>query len=106
LKVAREENLMRRTLITLSLLIISTFFTACGGGTTSISNANSGNASSTMGASNSGAGGAAGSGPQNQGIGGTSESNSSVVNGNTYTVPPGFNSNGDRGSASNVSHKP
>jgi hypothetical protein len=78
---------MRRTLIILSLLLVSILLNACGGGTTSVSNA-------------------AGSGPQNQGIGGTSESNSSVVNGNTYTVPPGFNSNGDRGSASNVSTKP
>jgi hypothetical protein len=100
---------MRRTLMIVSLLLVSTLFMACGERSTTVTNANASQntGSSTMGTSgNSGAGGEAGSGPQNQGIGGTSESNSSVVNGNTYTVPPGFNKNGDRGSASNVSNKP
>ncbi len=97
---------MRRTLMTLSLLLVSCLFISCGERTTTVSNANASGGSSTTGASNSGQGAAAGSGPQNQGIGGTSGSNSSVVNGNTYTVPPGFNNNGDRGSASNVSNKP
>lgn len=101
---------MRRTLMILSVLLVSNFFMACGERSTTITNANantSAGATTTTGASgNSGAGGAVGSGPQNQGIGGTSESNSSVVNGNTYTVPQGFNNNGDRGSASNVSNKP
>jgi hypothetical protein len=99
---------MRRTLMTLSLLLVSCLFISCGERSTTVSNAsaNASGGSSATGASNSGQGAAAGSGPQNQGIGGTSESNSSVVNGNTYTVPPGFNNNGDRGSASNVSNKP
>jgi hypothetical protein len=100
---------MRRTLIILSLLLISIFFMACGERSTTVTNAgaNQSAGSNTTGASgNSGTAESAGSGPQNQGIGGTSESNSSVVNGNTYTVPPGFNNNGDRGSASNVSTKP
>ena len=100
---------MRRTLMILSLLLVSCLFTSCGERGTTVSNANanaSGGSSTTTGTSNGGQSGSAGSGPQNQGIGGTSGSNSSVVNGNTYTVPPGFNNNGDRGSASNVSNKP
>ncbi|MBA2735091.1 MAG: hypothetical protein H0U54_19785 [Acidobacteria bacterium] len=100
---------MRRTLMTLSLLLVACLFIACGERSTTVTNAsaNSSSGASTTGAStNGGQGGSAGSGPQNQGIGGTSGSNSSVVNGNTYTVPPGFNNNGDRGSASNVSNKP
>lgn len=100
---------MRRTLMILSLLLVSTFFIACGERSTTVTNANANQSagSSTTGASNSGGGGSSpGIGPENQGIGGTSESNSSVVNGNTYTVPPGFNKNGDRGSASNVSNQP
>ena len=99
---------MRRTLIILSLLFVSVLGLACGEKNTAVTNANA-NASagsSATGASNTGTGAGAGIGPENQGIGGTSESNSSVVNGNTYTVPPGFNKNGDRGSASNVSNKP
>jgi hypothetical protein len=100
---------MRRTLMILSLLLISTFFMACGERSTTVTNAsaNQSAGSNTTGAGgNNSAGGSAGIGPENQGIGGTSESNSSVVNGNTYTVPPGFNNNGDRGSASNVSTRP
>jgi hypothetical protein len=100
---------MRRTLLILSLLLVSLFFMACGERNTSVTNANANTSAggNTTGASgNSGAG--AGIGPENQGIGGTSESNSSPVNGNTYTVPPGFNNNGDRGSATSVgnSNKP
>ena len=100
---------MRRTLLILALLLVSLFFIACGERNTSVTNANANTSAdgSTGGASgNSGAG--AGIGPENQGIGGTSESNSSPVNGNTYTVPPGFNKNGDRGSATSVgnSNKP
>ncbi|MDT4895807.1 MAG: hypothetical protein QOH25_884 [Acidobacteriota bacterium] len=100
---------MRRTLLILSLLLVSLFFIACGEKNTSVTNAN---ANISTGASTGGAsgnsGGSAGIGPENQGIGGTSESNSSPVNGNTYTVPPGFNKNGDRGSATSVgnSNKP
>ena len=101
---------MRRTLLILSLLLISLFFIACGERNTSVTNANANTGASTTGTGgNSGStGGSEGIGPKNQGIGGTSESNSSVVNGNTYTVPPGFNKNGDRGSATSVgnSNKP
>jgi hypothetical protein len=94
---------MRRTLLILSLLLVSLFFIACGERNTSVTNANantSAGGSTTGVGSNSGAG--AGIGPENQGIGGTSESNSSPASGNTYTVPPGFNKNGDRGSATSV----
>lgn len=100
---------MRRTLTILSLLLVSSFFIACGERSTTVTNANANQSAGpgTTGASgNSGAGGSAGIGPENQGIGGTGEGNTNAVNGNTYTVPPGFNKNGDRGSASNVSNKP
>ncbi|HUQ34619.1 MAG TPA: hypothetical protein VM095_21045 [Pyrinomonadaceae bacterium] len=104
---------MRRTILILSLLTITLFFMACGEKSTTVTNANASAGGSTTGASgNSGttsggtSGETAGSGPQNQGIGGTSEGNTNSVNGNTYTVPPGFNKNGDRGSASNVSKTP
>ena len=95
---------MRRTLMILSLLFVSTFFTGCGERATTITNANaqSNATGTTTGVSNQEA--TEGSGPQNQGIGGnTSEG---VVNGNTYTVPPGFNKNGDRGSATLSSNTP
>lgn len=99
---------MRRTLLILSLLLVTLFFTACGEKSTTVTNANAAAGSNSTGMSgNSGAGGGtAGSGPQNQGIGGTTEGSANAVNGNTYTVPPGFNKNGDRGSASNVSKTP
>lgn len=95
---------MRRTVTILSLLLLNVFCLACGERNTSVTNANanSTSADSTRAGGNTGAGGSAGIGPENQGIGGTSESNSTPVNGNTYTVPPGFNKNGDRGSASSV----
>ena len=101
---------MRRTILILSTLLITLFFTACGEKSTTVTNANavgsttstSGNSGTTGGAT----GGTAGIGPENQGIGGTGEGNTNTVNGNTYTVPPGFNKNGDRGSASNVSKTP
>jgi len=92
------------------LLIVALLFTACGERSTTVTNANANTGASTGGVTgttgNTGAG--AGIGPENQGIGGTSESNTSPVNGNTYTVPPGFNKNGDRGSATSVgnSNKP
>ena len=100
---------MRRTVTILSLLLVSACCFACGERSTSVTNANAntGVGTSATGTSgNSGSGANAGIGPENQGIGGTSESNSTPVNGNTYTVPPGFNKNGDRGSASNVSNTP
>jgi hypothetical protein len=98
---------MRRTVMILSLLLVSSLFMACGERSTTTTNANANAGSNTTGASSNGStSGSAGVGPENQGIGGTSETNSSTVNGNTYTVPPGFNKNGDRGSASNVSNKP
>jgi hypothetical protein len=91
---------MRRTLMILSLLFVSASFIGCGERSTTISNANaqSNATGTTTGVTNQGA--TAGTGPQNQGIGGNT--NEGVVNGNTYTVPPGFNKNGDRGSASSV----
>jgi hypothetical protein len=91
---------MRRTLIILSLLFVSTLFAACGERPTTISNANAqsnATGATTTGMSNQGTGATEGTGPQNQGIGGNT--NEGVVNGNTYTVPPGFNKNGDTGSA-------
>ena len=98
---------MRRTLMILSLLLASNFFIACGERSTTVTNANQSAGSSTTGATgNSGTGASAGIGPENQGIGGTGEGNRNAVNGNTYTAPPGFNKNGDRGSASNVSNTP
>ena len=100
---------MRRTVTILSLLLVAAFCFACGERNTSVSNANSNASGASAGGVSSGnsSGGAnAGIGPENQGIGGTSESNSTPVSGNTYTVPPGFNKNGDRGSASNVSNTP
>ena len=92
---------MRRTLLILSLLAL-TFFVGCGERNTTVSNA-SANSSSNM-TGNQGAGATAGTGPQNQGIGGNT--NGGAVNGNTYTVPPGFSNNGDRGSASGSSNTP
>ncbi|HEY0379278.1 MAG TPA: hypothetical protein VGC87_20345 [Pyrinomonadaceae bacterium] len=94
---------MRRTLTIVSLLLVSSFAFACGERVTTTTNANaqSGNASGTPA---NGTGATAGTGPKTQGIGGASNGN--AVNGNTYTVPPGFNENGDRGSASNVRNTP
>jgi hypothetical protein len=99
---------MRRIPMILALLFVFSLFMACGERSTTVTNANAGAGSSTTGASgnSSGGGGSAGIGPENQGIGGTGEGNTNAVNGNTYTVPPGFNKNGDRGSASNVSKTP
>ena len=100
---------MRRTVTILSLLLVSAFCFACGERNTSVTNANANSSANSSGVSgNTGTGGSAGIGPENQGIGGTGEGNSNAVNGNTYTVPRGFNNNGDRGSASSVgnSNKP
>ena len=101
---------MRRILMITSLLFVTTLGLGCGGDrSTTVPNANAGGSATgagSSGAGNSGAGANAGIGPENQGIGGTSENSSNAVNGNTYTVPPGFNKNGDRGSASNVSNTP
>ena len=100
---------MRRTVMILPLLLVAAFCLACGERNTSVTNAN---ANASMGANatgagtNNGGGGSAGIGPENQGIGGANEGSSNAVNGNTYTVPPGFNKNGDRGSARNVNERP
>ncbi len=91
---------MRRTVTIVSLLLAACFSLACGERSTTTTNAQS-NASGTQGPST---GANAGSGPKTEGIGGASNGN--AVNGNTYTVPPGFNENGDRGSASNVRNTP
>jgi hypothetical protein len=95
---------MRRTLMILSLLFVSTFFIGCGERATTTTNANAGSntTGTTTGVTSTGA--TAGTGPQNQGIGGNT--NEGVVNGNTYTVPPGFNKNGDRGSATRNDNTP
>ena len=94
---------MRRTLMIVSLLTVACLSFACGEKsttTTTATNANSqANASGTR-----GSGETTGTGPKTEGIGGASNGN--AVNGNTYTVPPGFNENGDRGSASNVRNTP
>jgi hypothetical protein len=90
---------MRRTLMIVSLLLAACFSFACGErSTTTATNANA--QSNTAGTQSTGA--TSGSGPKTEGIGGASNGN----DGNTYTVPPGFNENGDRGSASNVRNAP
>ena len=86
---------MRRTLLLPALLTAATFFIGCG-----TTNSTATNANAAANVSNQGTGATAGTGPQNQGIGGNT--NSGAVNSNTYTVPPGFNKNGDRGSASST----
>jgi hypothetical protein len=97
---------MRRTLLIPGVLICATLWTGCTGSTpTTVTNANAvSNSSNTSSMNSSNAGATAGTGPQNQGIGGNT--NNGAVNANTYTVPPGFNKNGDRGSASSVSNTP
>ena len=94
---------MRRTLTIVSLLLVSCLTFACGERVTTTTNANAG-AGNASGTPATGTGATAGTGPQTQGIGGAPNGN--AVNGNTYTVPPGFNENGDRGSASNVRNAP
>lgn len=93
---------MRRVLMIISLLFVASLFIGCGERPNAVTNAstsaNAANANST------GTGGTAGTGPQNQGIGGNT--NNGAVSSNTYTVPPGFNKNGDRGSASTTSNTP
>ena len=91
---------MRRTLTIVSLLLASSISFACGERSTTTSNANA--QANTPGTQSTGA--TSGTGPKTEGIGGASNGN--AVNGNTYTVPPGFNENGDRGSASNVRNTP
>jgi hypothetical protein len=83
-----------------SLLLVSSLSFACGGGNTTPTNANA--QANTPGTQGSGA--TSGTGPKTEGIGGAPNGN--AVNGNTYTVPQGFNQNGDRGSASNVRNTP
>jgi hypothetical protein len=91
---------MRRTLMTVSLLLAAWLSSGCGEKSTTATNANArSNAAGTQ-----GSGATSGSGPKTEGIGGASNGN--AVNGNTYTAPPGFNENGDRGSASNVRNTP
>ena len=92
---------MRRFLLLPTLLAFALLAVSCGGETTAPAG------SSNTPANVTGAGGhstttttgeSAGTGPKSTGIGGTSDSaNTGVVNSNTYTVPPGFNKNGDRG---------
>jgi hypothetical protein len=89
---------MRRILMILSLLFVSAFFTGCGERPSSVTNAST--APNAANANDTGTGATAGTGPQNQGIGGNTSNG--AVSGNTYTVPPGFNKNGDRGSAQSV----
>ncbi len=93
---------MRRVLMVLSLLIVSSILGGCGERPNAVTNA-----STSPGAANAnstGTGATSGTGPQNQGIGGNTSSG--AVSSNTYTVPPGFNKNGDRGSASSTSNTP
>ena len=91
---------MRRTLMIVSLLLAAWLSSACGERSTTTTNANA--QANTPGTQGSGA--TSGTGPKTEGIGGATNGN--AVNGNTYTVPPGFNENGDRGSASNVRNTP
>ena len=91
---------MRRTLMIVSLLLAAWLSSACGERSTTTTNANA--QANTPGTQGSGA--TSGTGPKTEGIGGATNGN--AVNGNTYTVPQGFNENGDRGSASNVRNTP
>jgi hypothetical protein len=93
---------MRRTLIILSLLSVSALFIGCGERPSTVTNAST--APNAANANDTGTGATSGTGPQNQGIGGNT--NGGAVSSNTYTVPPGFNKNGDRGSAQSVSNTP
>jgi hypothetical protein len=97
---------MRRTLMILSLLFVSIFFIGCGEKATTITNANAGSntTGTATGPGNQSTGATEGTGPQNQSIGGNT--NEGVVNSNTYTIPPGFNNNGDRGSATRNGNTP
>ena len=94
---------MRRSILLPILLCFSLLALSCGG-ETSAPAGNSNTAANVTGAgghsSTTTTGESAGTGPKGTGIGGTSDnpaSNTGVVNGNTYTVPPGFNKNGDKG---------
>lgn len=103
---------MRRTILFATLLSMAILAAGCGGETSAPAG------SSNTPANVTGAGGhstttttgeSAGTGPQSTGIGGTSDnpnSNAGVVNGNTYTVPPGFNKNGDRGATTSSNTRP
>ncbi|HKQ51660.1 MAG TPA: hypothetical protein VJT74_04780 [Pyrinomonadaceae bacterium] len=93
---------MRRTLMIVSLLLVACLSFACGERTTTTTATNANAQSNTAGTQGTGA--TSGTGPKTEGIGGAA--NGSAVNGNTYTVPQGFNQNGDRGSASNVRNTP
>ena len=93
---------MRRVLMVLSLSFVAIFFISCGERPSTVTNAST--STNAANASNTGMGATAGTGPQNQGIGGNT--NNGAVSSNTYTVPPGFNKNGDRGSASTTSNTP
>jgi len=84
-----------------SLLLVAWLSFACGERSTTTTNAN---AQSNAAGTTQGSGATSGTGPKTEGIGGAS--NGGAVNGNTYTAPPGFNENGDRGSASNVRNAP
>ena len=81
---------MRITLLV--LLTITVCLAGCGGGsnTESVSNANSAN---STGSSNTSA--SQGVGPKDTGIGGTSDSQPSTVNGNPRVEPPGAIKNGN-----------
>ncbi|HKC65875.1 MAG TPA: hypothetical protein VKB86_19685 [Pyrinomonadaceae bacterium] len=93
---------MRRVLIILSLLFVVIFLVGCGERPNTVTNAST--STNAANANDTGTGATSGTGPQNQGIGGNT--NNGAVSSNTYTVPPGFNKNGDRGSASTTSNTP
>lgn len=100
--LGKETEGMRRVLLVLSLLFVISLFIGCGERPSAVTNASS--STNAANANNTGTGATAGTGPQNQGIGGSTTNG--AVSSNTYTVPPGFNKNGDRGSASTTSNTP
>lgn len=97
----KAREIMRRTLLLMMSLIIAAVLSGCGttGPQTSVGNANQN--TSNAGPTTTNSGGSAGSGPQNQGIGGTSDSsaNRATVNGNTRVNPPGPIGGGSAGNS-------
>jgi curli biogenesis system outer membrane secretion channel CsgG len=80
---------MPRTLIILMSLIIIAALSGCGSTATQPSAGNANQGASNTAPLSTNTGGSAGSGPQNQGIGG-----GAAVNGNSRVEPPGAGSSG------------
>ncbi|HYO99095.1 MAG TPA: hypothetical protein VER76_02675, partial [Pyrinomonadaceae bacterium] len=89
---------MRRTLMLLATLTITTLFAACTAErVNSPGNGNNANAANSAGIGNNSTGSREGIGPKDTGIGGTSEGNTnSAVKGNSNVEPTGVNKNAGR----------